>query len=105
MYPLHKLEICLQGNDEDSEDADKKAAKRYFSGDEDVGRQQEPHSGLEPGEPASEGVSSSTIVSGLLASRKQDHAVSAWIMRMLHCIFSFHHLRRCAEFAIYFWLV
>ena len=69
---------CLQGNDEDAEDADKKAAKRYFSGDNDVGqRQQQPHSGLEPGEPAPEGVSSSTIVSGLLASRKQDHAVSA----------------------------
>ena len=54
------------------------AAKRYFSGDDDVGWER--GVGVPP-RPAvasvpPEGVSSSTIVSGLVASRKQDQPVS-----------------------------
>lgn len=54
------------------------AAKRYFSGDDDAGWERgappRPASGSTATSPL-EGVSSSTIVSGLVASRKQDQAV------------------------------
>ena len=53
-----------------------RAAKRYFSGDDNTGLQQETDSKAQPPVPVPEGVSSSTIVSGLVASRKSDHAVS-----------------------------
>ncbi len=55
-----------------------RAAKRYFSGDDDNDGGGRPDTNVEPepGAPPPEGVSSSTIVSGLVASRKQDHAVS-----------------------------
>jgi len=70
--------LFWQGDDGESWDADMKAAKRYFSGDDDNhgGWQPGTNGSPEPGAPPPEGVSSSTIVSGLVASRKQDHAVS-----------------------------
>lgn len=64
-----------EADDEGSGDADMRAAKRYFSGDDDGGWRPDTNGRPEPGAPPPEGVSSSTIVSGLVASRKQDHAV------------------------------
>ena len=51
------------------------AAKHYFSGDDNTGWQQHTDSKAQPPVPVPEGVSSSTIVSGLVAARKSDHAV------------------------------
>lgn len=68
--------IMLQNDsDNDSEHPDMRAAKRYFSGDDDEGWQGHPPKGSSVDDTSTEGVSSSTIVSGLVASRKQDHAV------------------------------
>jgi len=69
--------LFWQGDDGESGDADMRAAKRYFSGDDDGGWRPDTHVRPEPGAPPPEGVSSSTIVSGLVASRKQDHTVSS----------------------------
>ncbi len=78
-YRLPQLPLVLQGDSDDkSEDPDMKAAKLYFSGDDDVGWRQGQNSKAQPPVPEPEGVSSSTIVSGLVASRKQDHAVSCY---------------------------
>ena len=57
-------------------DADMRAARRYFSGDDDDDSGWHQHQGKAGPAPVPEGVSSSTIVSGLVASRKSDHAVS-----------------------------
>ena len=60
------------------------AAKRYFSGDEDGGWERgatpRPASGSTATSPP-EGVSSNSIVSGLVASRKKDHTVSSFCMK------------------------
>ena len=71
--------LFWQSDDGESGDADTRAPKRYFSGDDDNdgGWQPGTNGSPEPGAPPPEGVSSSTIVSGLVASRKQHHAVSA----------------------------
>ncbi|KAL3142086.1 hypothetical protein ABBQ32_004709 [Trebouxia sp. C0010 RCD-2024] len=64
--------------EDDPRKADMLAADRYFSGDDDVGWERGAPPRPAPGSTATsppEGVSSSTIVSGLVASRKQDHAV------------------------------
>ena len=52
------------------------AVKRYFSGDDDAGWQGEQSSRQAAADEPPEGTSSSTIVSGLVASRKQDQPVS-----------------------------
>ena len=68
----------LQSDDvRDGEDADIRAAKRYFSGDDDEGWQRGAPKGSSEDDAPTEGVSSSTIVSGLVASRKEDHAVGS----------------------------
>lgn len=78
-FSVDRLRAFLfwQADDEGSGDADMRAAKRYFSGDDDGGWRPDTNGRPEPGAPPPEGVSSSTIVSGLVASRKQDHAVSS----------------------------
>ena len=59
-----------------AEEPDVAAARRYFSGDDDIAWQGS-RGGVGAGAlPPPEGVSSSTIVSGLVAARRQDHAVS-----------------------------
>ena len=60
----------------EEEDADMLAAKRYFGGDDDVGWEKGVPSRPAAAEAPPEGTSSSTIVSGLVASRKQDQPVS-----------------------------
>lgn len=59
------------------EETEMEAARRYFSGDDDTGwpRAADQHHDLDQ---AAEGVSSKSIVSGLVAGRKQDHAVGMW---------------------------
>ena len=54
------------------------AVKRYFSGGDDRGEEQGAPSRQAPADADAppEGTSSSTIVSGLVASRKQDQPVS-----------------------------
>lgn len=80
MNVCKKSEESLQGaGEDDPRKADMLAADRYFSGDDDVGWERGAPPRPAPGSTATsppEGVSSSTIVSGLVASRKQDHAVS-----------------------------
>lgn len=58
---------------EPSKDSDLDAARRYFSGDDYTGWPQSTQHSRQ--QSAVEGVSSKTIVSGLMANRKQDHAV------------------------------
>ena len=74
--PKSPPQSCLQvGGEEDSKDADMMAVKRYFSGDDDVEEERGTSSRQEAEDPPPEGTSSSTIVSGLVASRKQDQPV------------------------------
>ena len=59
------------------------AARRYFSGDDDTGWPRAAEQGSpNPGQ-AAEGVSSKSIVSGLVANRKQEHAVSTVVFTVL----------------------
>ena len=54
------------------------AVKRYFSGYDDAGWEGGKPSRQAAADAPPEGTSSSTIVSGLVASRKQDQPVSLW---------------------------
>lgn len=58
-----------------SKETDAEAARRYFSGESQTGWPQSPQQSQANRASAVEGVSSKTIVSGLMANRKQDHAV------------------------------
>lgn len=74
------LDSLLQAA-EPSKETDLDTARRYFSGDDYTGWPQSQQHSMQ--QSAVEGVSSKTIVSGLMANRKQDHAV--WLLKAGVC--------------------